>query len=56
LTFLIALVCFFAAAIAVGVAALLSAITPAIPAWLIGIVQGAVLLIAYVWLRVVLGV
>ena len=56
MSLLLTLVCFFAAAIAVGVATLLASITPALPAWLIAIIQLGLLLIALFWLRAVLGV
>jgi hypothetical protein len=54
LTLILALVCFFAAAIAVGLAQLLAA-TP-LPAWVIEIIKLGTFLIAYIWLRTVLGV
>ena len=54
MTLILALVCFFAAAIAVGLSQLLAA-TP-LPAWVIEIIKLGTLLIAYLWLRAVLGV
>lgn len=56
MSLLLALVCLFAAAIAVGAAALLAALIPAIPGWLLDIIKLGLLLIAIFWLRAVLGV
>jgi len=56
MSLLLALVCFFAAALAVGLGALIAALIPAIPGWLLDIIRLGVLLIAYLWLRAVLGV
>lgn len=39
MSLILALVCFFAAAIAVGVAALLASLVPAIPGWLLDILK-----------------
>jgi hypothetical protein len=55
MTLVLALVCFLAAAVAVGVAAALDA-WPPLPTWLVRIIELALLLIALLWLRAVLGV
>lgn len=54
MSLLLALICFFAAAIAVGLAQLLAA-SP-LPAWVVEIIKLGMLIIAYLWLRAVLGV
>lgn len=53
MTIVLFLICLLAALLAVGVGALLSAWPPA-PAWLVRIVELAVLLAAFVWLQAVL--
>ena len=56
ISLLLALVCFFAATISVGLGVLLAALIPAIPGWLLDIIRLGVLLIAIFWLRKVFGV
>jgi hypothetical protein len=56
MTLILFLLCLFAAALAVGLGALLAALIPAIPSWLLDILRLGALLIAIFWLRAVLGV
>lgn len=56
MSLLLALVCLFAAVLAVGLAALLTALIPTIPGWLVEIVKLAALLVAIFWLRAVFGI
>lgn len=54
MSLILALVCLLAAVLAVGVGALLAALIPAIPGWLLDIIRLTVLLLAFVWLQAVL--
>lgn len=56
MTLLLALLCFFAAAIAIGVGALVQAVVPTIPGWLLDVIRLGALLVAIFWLRAVLGI
>lgn len=54
MTLVLALICLLAAALAVGLGALLEALVPKIPGWLLDIIKLTVLLLAFVWLQAVL--
>jgi hypothetical protein len=51
---LTALACLLAAVLAVGVGALIQALIPTIPGWLLDIIRLFILLLAFVWLGTVL--
>jgi hypothetical protein len=51
---IIVLICLLAAVLSVGAGALLAALIPTIPGWLLDIIRLFVLLIAFVWLQAVL--
>lgn len=54
MTLLLALLCFVAAVVSVGLGALLAALIPALPGWLLDVIRLGVLLIAILWLQAVL--